>query len=58
MPLTKPKEMETIIILLLTFTLIKVANIHDKTDKQKHEDYKKELVKLYNLKKLKLCKKN
>ena len=45
--------METIIILLITLTLIKVANIHDKTDKQKHEEYKKELIKLYNLKKLK-----
>ena len=45
--------METIITLLIAFALVKVANIHDKTDKQKHEEYKKELVKLYNLKKLK-----
>jgi len=49
----KKNKMETIIILLITLTLIKVANIHDKTDKQKHEEYKKELIKLYNLKKLK-----
>ena len=32
----------------------KFANFQDKTNKQKHEEYKKELIKMYDLKKLKL----
>ena len=31
----------------------KIANSQDKTNKQKHKEYKKELIKMYNIKKLK-----
>mgnify|MGYP003633449059 CR=1 FL=1 len=43
--------------LLITTTifllLYKLSTYQDKTDEQKHQDYKKELIKLYQLKKLK-----
>jgi len=35
------------------FASYKYATYQDKTDKQKHEEYKKELTRLYKLKKLK-----
>jgi len=35
------------------FASYTLATYQDKTDKQKHEEYKKELTKLYKLKKLK-----
>ena len=37
-------------VFIASYTL---ATYQDKTDRQKHEDYKKELTKLYKLKKLK-----
>ena len=33
-------------------SLYKLSTYQDKTDSQKHQDYKKELIKLYQLKKL------
>jgi len=44
--------MATITILLITCTIIKLANRHDKTDKQKHEEYLSELIELKRLKQL------
>jgi len=45
--------MSLIIITTIFLSLYKFSIYGDKTDKQKHEEYKKELIKLYNLKKLK-----
>jgi len=49
----KLEKMATITILLITYAIYKIANMHDKTDRQKHEEYKKELIRLYDIKKLK-----
>ena len=45
--------METIIILTVFLILYKISTLKDKTDSQKHEDYKIELINLYKLKKQK-----
>ena len=44
--------MALIITTTIFLSLYKFSTYQDKTDRQKHEEYKKELIKLYNLKKL------
>lgn len=45
--------MALLIVSTVFFASYTLANYQDKTDKQKHEEYKKELTRLYKLKKLK-----
>ena len=45
--------MTLIITITIFLSLYKLSTYQDKTDKQKHEEYKKELINLYELKKLK-----
>tara|TARA_R110000796_G_scaffold248773_1_gene375843 strand:+ start:92 stop:232 length:141 start_codon:yes stop_codon:yes gene_type:complete len=42
-----------IITATIFLSLYKLSTYQDKTDIQKHQEYKKELIKLYELKKLK-----
>ena len=45
--------MSLIITATIFLSLYKLSTYQDKTDIQKHQEYKKELIKLYELKKLK-----
>ncbi len=45
--------MALLIVSTVFFASYTLATYQDKTDRQKHEDYKKELTRLYKLKKLK-----